>query len=52
MSMRFLYLLILLTGLLGLADRASAQRTARTVFNDDAQVLMETPEKGATKFVQ
>jgi len=30
----------------------SAQSTPRTVFNDDAQMLMEAPAKGATKFVQ
>ncbi len=52
MLMRVLHLPILLTGLLGLADQATAQRAARTVFNDDAQVLIEAPAKGATRFVQ
>ena len=44
--------LLLLTGTLGQPTLATAQRTARTVFNDDAQVLMETPAKDAKKFVQ
>jgi hypothetical protein len=52
MTHYFRHVLILLTCLLALPTLATAQPTPRTVFNDDAQVLKETPAKGATKFVE
>ena len=44
--------LALLSCMFVLPTLCSAQSTPRTVFNDDAQMLMEAPAKGATKFVQ
>ena len=52
MTLSFRLPLILLTCLLTLPTLSTAQPAARTVFNDDAQMLMEAPAKGATKFVQ
>ena len=52
MNFSFRPTLILLTCLLALPTLCTAQPAARTVFNDDAQMLMEAPQKGATKFVQ
>lgn len=52
MLIRSSYFLIPLTCLLALPTLATAQPTPRTVFNDDAQMLMEAPAKGATRFVE
>lgn len=52
MKLSFRLALILLTCLLTLPTLCTAQPAVRTVFNDDAQMLMEAPAKGATKFVQ
>ncbi len=52
MNFSFRLTLILLTCLLTLPTLCTAQPAARTVFNDDAQMLMEAPTEGATKFVQ
>ena len=45
MTHYFRHFLIPLTCLLALPTLATAQPTPRTVFNDDAQVLKETPAK-------
>ena len=52
MTCRPLSFIILLIFSIGFSTLTHAQKTPRTVFNDDAQMLQEAPLQGTTRFVQ